>query len=387
VEASPDPRSRAANSEEAVFEDEERWRQTRSIPALDPDRSEAVDAGEADGTPEPDSRESAPADTPDAAAAAETTGSAAAERVESLEAELADREQRIEELESRADELADERETLQSEVDRLENRIEELTAERDRLQEQLDARPEAAETDAGEDDLAPETALEGTNLFTRPETKSQPTLGDALDGDASAADARGNLSVTRHTEFDEAETTVDGDPYEQFLRETIEYRFVEWVVTDLPFEVRDAGHESGLADLYEALPEIDRAQLRGSVEVEGEDGEAVSRRFDVVLRDRMGEALVVAEFNHGRDPVESGELESLVEDATAVAEGGIAAAFYVTASFFEPGALEATEEATKSGFLSRDSKESFVKVSRKRGFHLCLVESRDRSFYVNVPEL
>jgi regulator of replication initiation timing len=393
-ETSPEPRSRAANSETAVFEDEERWRKTRTIPALDPEQSEAADAGgEADVTP--DARPTTSEAEPQTRPTTDTDGSADDEQNGALDAELADRERRIEELESRAEELerragelADERDELQAEVDRLEDRVGELTAERNRLQEQLDERGDVGgDTGEREKELAPDAALEGTNLFTRPESKSQPTLGDALQGDASMADARANLAVTRHTEFDESAATVAGDPYEQFLQETLEYRFVEWVVTDLPVEISETGREPGLADLYAALPEVDRADLRGTVEVDGEDGEPVSRRFDVVLRDRMGDPLVVAEFNPGRDPVETGRMTALVEDTTAVAESGVAAAFYVTASFFEPGALDATEEATKDGLLSRSSKENFVNVSRKRGFHLCLVESRDGSFYVSAPEL
>ena len=392
--ASPDPRARAASSDDAVFEDEQRWRQTRTIPALDPDQSEDDDADGAGAVPDeetgatsrrnPDARETAPDD----GSTAGSGGAGGAERVESLQSELADRERRIEELESRQEELSAERDELRSEVEDLEARIEELTAERDRLQEELDAHDEGAgAVGGGPGDLTAEAALGGTNLFIRPETKTQPTLEDALDGDASAADARSNLSVTRHTEFDESEATVEGVPYGQFLRDTLERRFVEWVVTDLPFEISDTGHESGLADLYDALPEIDRADIRGTVEAEAEDGETVSRSFDLVFRNRMGEPLAVVEFNAGRDPVESGKMESLVEDTTAVAGEDVAAAFYVTASFFEPGALEVTEEATKSGLLSRGSRESFVNVSRKRGFHLCLVESRDGTFYVSVPEL
>jgi len=65
----------------------------------------------------------------------------------------------------------------------------------------------------------------------------------------------------------------------------------------------------------------------------------------------------------------------------------LSAAFVVTSSFFDPGALETAAEATSGSFLSRDSKKSFVKLSRKQGYHLCLVESRGRDFHINVPEL
>jgi len=59
----------------------------------------------------------------------------------------------------------------------------------------------------------------------------------------------------------------------------------------------------------------------------------------------------------------------------------------VTESFFEPAALETTGTATSGGLLSREKRASFVKLSRKRGFHLCLVESRSGGFHLNVPEL
>jgi hypothetical protein len=59
----------------------------------------------------------------------------------------------------------------------------------------------------------------------------------------------------------------------------------------------------------------------------------------------------------------------------------------VTASFFEPNALETASEATSGGLLSRDKRESFVRLGRKQGYHLCLVEAREGKFHLAVPEL
>ncbi|MDZ7730779.1 MAG: hypothetical protein U5K37_07460 [Natrialbaceae archaeon] len=82
-------------------------------------------------------------------------------------------------------------------------------------------------------------------------------------------------------------------------------------------------------------------------------------------------------------------LESLEGAASAVAANRpeLGCAFLVTASFFEPGALEVTEEATSGGFLSRDSKLSYANVTRKNGYHICLVEGREDGFHVTVPDL
>ncbi len=82
-------------------------------------------------------------------------------------------------------------------------------------------------------------------------------------------------------------------------------------------------------------------------------------------------------------------LEGLEEAASAIKANypDLAAAFAVTSSYFEPGALEVAEEATSGGFLSRGSKLSYVNLSRKDGYHLCLVESRSEGFHMNVPEL
>ena len=44
-------------------------------------------------------------------------------------------------------------------------------------------------------------------------------------------------------------------------------------------------------------------------------------------------------------------------------------------------------EATSSSLLSRSRYRSYVKLSRANGYHLCLVESREGSFNLAVPEL
>ncbi|MFC7045828.1 hypothetical protein ACFQH6_10800 [Halobacteriaceae archaeon GCM10025711] len=230
--------------------------------------------------------------------------------------------------------------------------------------------------------------MTGTNLFVRYDSRGKPTLESARDEGAPKDEVNANLRIEHHTQFDATGATVDGIPFDEFLENTVEYKFVSWVVSELLYEIRETGHESGLRDLFHAIAEIDRAQLRGAVEVE--TPEATERRqFDVVLRNRMGEPLVVAKLNDSRDPVTGEMMTELVEASTDSAEGNeeLSAAFYVTRSFFEPDALESAADATGGGFLSRDKRESYVRIGRKQGYHLCLSEARSGSFHVNVPEL
>lgn len=362
-------------------------REATRVPALAPEGDDteraAADATDSE-TDDPTEHEATAGESVSPASHGESE-----DRVEVLQRELAAREERVERLEER---LADAEETVAAR----ERDLEDVRAERDDLRETverleeriatLEADLEAAEPGPG--DLSPAEALAGTNLFVRYESKADPTLEDLGEAEQSEIDA--NLTLEHHTTFDASGATVESEPYESFLESTAAYRFVSWVVRGLPREVLASGHSRGLADLYESIPEIDRAELDGTVELEDGTGETARHDFDVVLRDRMGEPLVVAALNASRDPVTGAEMEALTDAASAVGElaDSLGGALYVTASFFEPGALEIAGDATASGgLLRRSEKESYVKVSRKRGYHLCLVEDRDGSFHVTVPEL
>ena len=231
-----------------------------------------------------------------------------------------------------------------------------------------------------------------TNLFVRYGSKSATTLEDVHDTDVGIADLEANLRLEYHTSFDAENAVVDGKPYDEFLYESTPYQFVEWFVYDLVFEIRDTGNENDLGDLYEAFPKVDRVELYGDVSLlYEEDGEEHREQttFDVVVRDRMGNPLAVANVNASRDPATEEMMVDLQERGTRVkrTSDALAGAFMVTASFFAPEALEIANEATSGGLLSRDSKKSYVKLSRKRGYHLCLVETRNGEFHVNVSEL
>ncbi|MFC6988273.1 hypothetical protein ACFQJD_05250 [Haloplanus sp. GCM10025708] len=82
-------------------------------------------------------------------------------------------------------------------------------------------------------------------------------------------------------------------------------------------------------------------------------------------------------------------MQSLVDQATTVTEAvdSLAAAFFLTTSYFDPDAMEVTADATGGGLFSRTKRKSYVKISRTRGFHLCLAEARDGGFYLTVPDL
>ena len=418
-----------------VFSEEEEWREQKSIPALDPSESSdppegrnGTGGGSAGGSrrsrgsngaarrddPEP-SGQSAEDDAPDPRSTAEAGSNRSAvsqrsrgaagsrgdgrrqERLRQLESALEESERKRESLAAELDEaVADrddveaERDELAAEVDRLESELSTLREERDRLREELDAARDRLPE--GDRSLSPAEARSGTNLFVRYDSKGGATLEDAHDG-AVDRDALGeNLRIEHHTSFETEGLTVDGRPYEEFLRDTIEYGFTRWLVEDLPFEVSGTGNQSVLRDLYDAIPEVDRAEIGGSVSIAiRENGEETreQRAFDLVLRDRMGNPLFVADLNDSRDPTAEGTLESLVGNGRDIAESNdsFAAAFAVTESFFEPGALETASDAVGGGLFSRSKRASFVKLSRKQGYHLCLVEARDGGFHMTVPDL
>jgi len=410
-------KARPTRPDGTVFDAEEEWRETTSIPALDPDEAEEADPNTEEPergrteSPHPEGQQSEPeqgepqrGESRQAEPARENGAlretlrertealekrterlRAARERVETLEAELEETRAERDEFEATAAELERERDTLREERNNLREERDDLRERVEALETELEEarESEASEAAAGAA-LDARQALSETNLFVRYDSKSQPTLDAVRDG-ATPEEVRSNLRLDEHTAFDSEGATVDGEPFDAFLRSTPEYVFVQWAVTELPFEIRDTAHDAGLAELYAALPDVDRAELHGAVEIETEEG-VESHEFDVVLRNRMGEPLIVADINAARDPVSGEMMEGLVESASAVASAeDIGAALYVTASFFEPGALETAESSTGGGLLSRSNKESYVRAGN--GYHLCLVESRDDSFYVTVPEL
>ncbi|SEV91235.1 DUF7527 domain-containing protein [Halobacterium jilantaiense] len=384
----------ATQEGEQAFDEEREWRKTTSVPTIDP--------GDSEGGSDGDDASSASSSGSSRSRSANTSAGARTKRsqsrtggkstVEKLKQAVKQREQKLQAASERIDALEGERDDLQERVEALESERGDLQAEIEDLEAELSAMEAAdasSDTEPSATDLNAVDALSGTNLFVRYDSKGQPTL-DELDRSTDPDAVNENLRIDHHTQFDAESATVDGEPFESYLHDTTVYQFVSWAVRALPYEVRDSGHQSGLSDLYEALPRVDRAELNGTVDVEPDEETSVSRTFDVVLRDRMGNPLVVADVNTGRDPVTGDQMDALVSDATAIREGSddLSAAMYVTGSFFEPAALEtADEETSGGGFLSRSDRESFVKVGRKAGYHLCLVEDRNDAFHLTVPEL
>lgn len=423
-----EPTDAVAASESDPFSAEEQWRETRAIPSLDPDETGVSRRGGAGGTASSDAvaggaaerprrsrsdddaesqvggddasadgpsdapEESVSASPPEPSSEATEGGDAAgtAELRDDLQRARGAHEEVAGELAATREELTEARskaERLREENERLEGRVETLRSEL------ADARSRLSETSGNASEgraVSPSRALAGTNLFVRYDSKGAGTLEKAHAGHASGEEVDENLRLEVHTEFDDDDAVVDGRPYEEWLRDSIEYGFVAWVVRTLLYEIQDTGNVSAMRDLYDAIPKIDRAELDGAVDLVDQQGKkSEERTFDVVLRDRMGDPLVVANVTDSREATNESMLDGLVEGSSQVADqhDGLAAAFHVTASFFEPGALEAVADATGGGLLSRGKQKSFVKMARKRGFHLCLVESRDGEFHVNVPEL
>ncbi|MFB6205451.1 MAG: hypothetical protein ABEJ05_02845 [Haloglomus sp.] len=336
---------------------------TEKAPAAVPDETEAHRPA-SDVTADSDTAASETAPSAESAAETAADDTAALRRaLEAREREVDRFEHEVDRLESALQEVRDERDDLAARVEQLEERLRDLGSG--------DAAPETA--------MTPEEALAGTSFFVRYRSKSEPTLDD-LSADVSRERVVENIRLERHTEFDESAVAVDGRAFADFVEETQAFRFIQWLVTELPLEIRGTNSESVLRDLYDALPDIDRVEF---------DATVADRTFDLVARDRMGEPLAVVSLDDSRESTAEDEMVDLVQGASAVSEesASLAAAIAVTRAFFEPEALSTVDEATGGSLLSRDKRESYVKLSRGRGFHLCLVEDRDESFYLSVPEL
>ncbi len=365
---------------------------TRRVPSLDPDRS---------GRAEPDAPASSGRSTdrsgggkPEAERTAGSARTAGAQtRVRTDEAAEPSREaaeEKLSEYEARIDELettVDERETK---IDELEAELEAVRAERDELKARLESMDTA--TDAGGRELSPDTALEGTSLFVRERERGAATLEDAHDGAADREAVSENLRIEYHTTFDSTDVTVEDQPFETWLRSTPPYAFAEWLVTELLFEIRSTNAQEGLSPLYDALPVIDRIGFEETIELGTDpesDDDLESAQFDIVARDKKGNPLVVANFDRSREPTRADTIQPFIADSSDVCEANetLAAAVSVSSSYFESDAMDITEEATSTSLLSRSKYRSYVKLARSNGYHLCLVEARNDTFDLTVPEL
>ncbi|MFC7203885.1 hypothetical protein ACFQJC_10180 [Haloferax namakaokahaiae] len=387
-----------------VFSAEAEWRNARSIPSLDPKST----AGESvkkrkkrtsksatgrkrsakSRTQSQDAKQTQPQRTrtrqrtQSKQSSQASNGAQSGALREKLTAVTAERDK----LESQKESLQQKLEQTQAENEQLEARVADLEAEIERLESTLaDIDVHTADETMGADE-----ALRGTNLFVRYKRKGEATLEKAHRGQVKRDELLENLRLEHHTTFDTESLSVDGQPYEEFLHATAEFGFAKWVVTDLLYEIGETGNRSELAGVFNSIPEVDRVELYGSVSIPlGDEGDSETRRFDVIFRDQMGEPLFVANMNDSRDPATESMVRQLIKDSKAVAESGdtLGSAFVVTKSFFEPEALEATAAETGGGLLSRSKRKSFVKLSRKQGYHLCLVEARSGEFHLNVPDI
>jgi hypothetical protein len=355
------------------------WDDGRTVPALDPERSAVRNEGDATGANA--SRESGPPPGHQPSEPSSGTGPPGG----GTEAESDGRVERV-----REDRVAE----LESEIEDLRDQVESLSRERDRLAKQRNRTIESGtdvdptggpstEQTRENKTLTPKEALAGTDVFVRYASANRPTLADAHRGAASFEAVKQNRRFKTHTRFDAGGATVDGAPFESFLRNTLAYRSVAWLTTTFLFELRAIGPE-GFRDLYDALPEIDRAEFDGTV-----GGSEQAPVFDIVFRNKTGEPLFLVDLEEGQEPTGGGLVAELLDRSRSVAESrrSVAGVFLITSGAFDAGAHEAVRNATKSRFFGGDSRASFVQTTRNDGYHVCLVEAGAEGFHLTQPDV
>jgi len=380
----------ASGSSKDVFNDEAEWRDSKTIPSLDP----SDDPKQTDGSSR--STQSKTKATKQKSSLSSLSRKQLQKRLKRAEKIMQKAEAQHEKLVEERDSLKAERDEAQAELESVRAELAEAEAEIERLESQLES-GSASDSTAVEDGIPSSTrsistteALEGTNFLIRYDSKGDGTLADAISGSADQEAVQNNLRIEPHTTFDSEQVSVDGQPFETFLDGRIELAFVRWLAEEFLFDIQQTGNTTHLKGIYEALPAINRAELRGNVSLgTDEDGNDRNAEFDLVVRDKRDRPLFVADFNESKQPVGSTMVDSLVRDGSEIIQRNesFAAGFAVTTSYYEGDALDAAADATGGGLLSASRGKSFVYISRKQGFHLCLVERLGDTFDLHVPEL
>jgi serine/threonine protein kinase len=258
----------------------------------------------------------------------------------------------------------------------------------------VDGAREQSDVSSGIRTVSPDEALQGANVIIGYEQPSGPTLSEAGDSEVGRSEVNHNLRLEyHHARFDLDKAVVNGQPFDEFLVNTIQHRFVEWVVTELIHEIVETGNCDGLHRLYKAISESKRAEFDSDVTVpvkRSDSGNCNPLSFDVVLRDRTGTPLVVANLNTGDAAADDEQMTDLINKSRKIAraEQNFAGVFCVTTTIFEPTALQTADAATENGGLLDESRlQSYVELSRRTGFHLCLIKDREETFHVYRPDL
>jgi hypothetical protein len=376
----------AANDD--AFSAEAEWRNAKTIPSLDP----SSDPDEKTASQSPAQRRPSSKSTQgQSTAGKQLSRKQLQQRLKRAEKVMEKAEEQHEQLVEERDTAIAERDAAREELESVRAQLSEAEAEVDRLKEQLESGATADVSGmSGGRSMSTTEALEGTNLLVRYASKGDATLEDALSGAATQEEVRGNLRIDPHTTFESEGVSVDGTPFEAFLEDRIELAFTRWLVEEFLFDIQQTGNQTDLKGIYEAIPAINRAEIRGSVSLDTDDEEeSIDAEFDLVVRDKRDQPLFVADFNESNQPVGGAVVNSLVRDGSEIIqhEESFAGAFAVTTSYYKGEALDAAADATGGGLLSASRGKSFVYISRKQGFHLCLIERLGDTFDLHVPEL
>ncbi|MFD1642096.1 DUF7527 domain-containing protein [Halohasta litorea] len=369
-----------------AFSAEAEWRNAKTIPSLDP----SSDPDEKTASRSAAQRSASKSPQGQSTAGKKLSRKQLRQRLKRAEKVMEKAEAQHEQLVKERDSAVAERDAAREELESVREQLSEAEAEVDRLEAQLESGPTADVSGmSGGRSMSTTEALEGTNLLVRYASKGDATLEDALSGAATQEEVRGNLRIDSHTTFDSNGVSVDGTPFETFLDDRIELAFTRWLVEEFLFDIQQTGNQTDLKGIYEAIPAINRAEIRGSVSLDTDDEESIDAEFDLVVRDKRDQPLFVADFNESNQPVGGAVVNSLVRDGSEIIqhEESFAGAFAVTTSYYKGEALDAAADATGGGLLSASRGKSFVYISRKQGFHLCLIERLGDTFDLHVPEL
>ncbi|MFQ5891910.1 MAG: hypothetical protein ACE5HW_03850 [Candidatus Methanofastidiosia archaeon] len=165
----------------------------------------------------------------------------------------------------------------------------------------------------------------------------------------------------------------------EFVYETKEYRFLQWVLKDL-FSGLAHKNVNSYKYLWYWIPECDTIEFFKEFNIGDElftfDVVFKTNKGDLLMENPLGELLFVARFS---EHVSRKDLQDFIEEVekfkNSRIEMGDLGAVFLVARTFEKKALELAENLTKKSIADRLFKlKGFLRISREAGVHLILVK-------------
>lgn len=274
--------------------------------------------------------------------------------------------------------------SLNTNIESLSNQIEELLSQFNKPDKVVDNEGYKFSQNETYQDISEKQAINKTRIKIQYPINTR-TLKQAVENpNKSVTDIINKLHMNPKPTFDKKKSLVNGIEYDEFIKSTVNYKFLIWLVNDFYPNLLEP-ESPNVVGVKHMISRIEGLYNNANLKTDN----IKTQVYDGIIYERDGDPTGVLKIFDSETTVSLSDIQDIVSDLKPISNGMSQALniFILSKDTYDPGIRKDINGIiSDGGIIRKEDKDALIRTQNGGEMHICLFESYNDTYSLIYPD-